>query len=145
MRRLLIAPLLLISCTSSTITNTAPGDISVLEAGEFHYIARSSAGRPLLTGRIEFVFRDDSTISGTWEIARLPGADKNAVVGPQIGSGTLVGNLRDGTLVVQLNPTNADHNVVLLATSNAHGYTGRWQWITIVGPQAEGPFEATPE
>jgi len=136
MRPLLLAPALLMACSSAPDDNAAP------RTGGFHYSALSASGQPLLTGHLEFTFTDDSTVTGSWVIAWLPAADTTLPVGPQVGSGVLVG-LRSGTtLRIQLNPTNADHNVALQAVPSAGGYAGQWEWTTFTGPRSAGTFVA---
>ncbi len=139
MRVLLFAALTLVACTAG------PAETAALRAGGYHYSARSAAGQPLLDGRLEIRSVDDSTLRGTWEIAWVAGADMSADVGPQVGSGTLTGSRRGDTLLIQLNPTYADNNVVLQAVSSADGYAGHWEWNTITGPRTAGPFVASVE
>ncbi len=136
MRALALALSLLVACSGD------PADVSLLRSGTLHYTARSAGGAPLLAGQIEFTFSGDSTLSGTWSIGWLPGTDTTVTVGPQVGSGELVGRRNGDTLLIQLNPTNADHNVLLFAVVDGNGYSGRWEWSTIVGPQSAGTFSA---
>jgi len=135
-RALPLALLLVAACTID------PGPSAAVRSGVFRYTARSVSGEPLLTGKIELDCLEDSTVTGRWTIAWLPGADSTAPVGPQVGSGELAGTRVGDTLRLQLNPNNADHNVDLEATRGGSGYTGRWQWVTFTGPRAAGPFSA---
>jgi hypothetical protein len=139
MRAVPLALAVLLACSS------APADTSAPRAGTFRYSALSARGAPLLTGRLDFTFPDDSTLAGSWAITWLPGADTTTPVGPQLGAGNLVGTRHGDTLRVQLNPMNADHNVVLLAVAVLDGYAGQWQWITATGPRSAGRFVATSE
>lgn len=138
MRSLTFALGLLIACSGAPAEGTGP------LPGSFHYTALDTMGHALLAGQVVFTFPDDSTLTGRWTIAWLPGADTTIPVGPQVGSGVLVGTSRGDTLLVQLNPTNADHNVALLAVPAADGYSGQWQWITATGPRTWGTFVAVP-
>jgi hypothetical protein len=139
MRPFLFPLVSLMACTG------APVDPTALRTVGYHYSARSATGQPLLSGHLELGFPDDSTLRGTWVIAWVPGADTTIAVGPQVGSGDLVGSRRGDTLLVQLNPTNADNNVDLQAVVGADGYAGRWEWITITGPRTAGTFVAAPD
>lgn len=136
MRALFASLGLILACSG------APADSSAPRIGSFRYSALSATGQPLLAGHIEFAFPDDSTLTGTWAIAWLPGADTTEQVGPQVGSGVLIGAYRGGTLLIQLNPTNADNNVALQAVPSAGGYAGHWDWITATGPRSGGAFVA---
>jgi hypothetical protein len=139
MRTFLFALVSVMACAG------APADTTALRTGGYHYSAGSATGQPLLSGHLELEFTDDSTLRGTWVIGWVPGADTTVAVGPQVGSGDLVGSRRGDTLLVQLNPTNADNNVALQAVLGADGYTGRWEWITIAGPRTAGAFVAAPD
>jgi hypothetical protein len=137
MRAVLIASGLLVACSTAPATFTA-------RSGTFHYIAMSQ-GKPVLTGRLHLTFPDDSTIVGPWAIAWLPDADTTVPVGPQVGTGNLVGARSGDSLMIQLNPGNADHNVGLVAGAAAAGYRGKWEWVTFAGPRSGGIFSAIPE
>jgi hypothetical protein len=137
MRTLLLALLLLLGCAD------VPAGVSLLRSGELRYTARGATGEPLLGGQLELTVADDSTVRGTWTIGWLPGADTTLPVGPQIGSGELTGTRSGDTLRIQLNPGYADNNVGLLAIVDASGYSGQWEWSTIVGPRSGGSFAAS--
>jgi len=137
--RLTLLPLAaLLACFNAT--DTKAGELRI---GSFHYTARSTAGRPLLVGRITLTEAADSTVTGTWEIRWGPGADTTTLVGPQVGSGTLLGRRDGSVLLLDLNPGNADHNVILQAHPHARGYAGIWDWTTFTGPRTSGTFVAT--
>ena len=114
----LLALALLLGCAGAS-TETAAS-----RAGGFRYVGRSPAGVPVLTGRIALAIPDDSTVTGTWAIGWIPGADTTLPVGPQVGSGTLVGHRMGDTLLIEMNPNWADNNVALKAFPTADGYTG---------------------
>ena len=46
------------------------------------------------------------------------------------------------SISMNLNPGWADNNVVLSGTVEKDRISGKWTWITFVGPTAEGTFEA---
>ena len=139
MRTLALASILLAACNASSTDNSAPAPVT------FRYSALDATGSPLLTGRLTLTSVDDSTVTGTWNIAWAPGADTTSPVGPQVGSGTLTGRRVGGTLILELNPGNADNNVGLQAIPHSGGYSGTWQWTAFTGPRAEGRFVASPE
>ncbi|MEO8635709.1 MAG: hypothetical protein ABI587_10580 [Gemmatimonadales bacterium] len=132
----LFATLLLAACSS------APAGIAAARGDGFQYTARSAAGQSLLTGRLQLAFPDDSTVTGTWTIAWVPGADTTMEVGPQVGAGILTGSRSGDTLRLQLNPNMADNNVGLRAVRTAEGYAGEWEWVAFTGPRSGGSFVA---
>ena len=139
MRLAIVLSLLLLACASTSEESAGLGTHS------FRYSALSSEGKPLLTGQLAFRFIDNSTVAGTWTIGWADGADTTAVVGPQIGSGLLVGTRRGAMLAIQLNPDYADNNVGLEAIRTSRGYAGHWVWTAITGPRTSGRFAAERE
>ena len=130
----LLALALLLGCAGASTETAAP------RTGGFRYVGRSQAGEPVLTGRIELAFPDDSTVTGSWAINWIPGADTTLEVGPQVGSGTLVGRRMGDSLLIEMNPSWADNNVALKAVPSADGYTGHWTWTAFAGPRSGGSF-----
>jgi hypothetical protein len=118
---------------------TAPG---TLKDGVLHYNA-SLQGTPLLVGTLRLAVHADSTVTGTWQIDWVGGADTTAPVGPQVGHGTLSGRqIADGSVQLNLNPFYADNNVFLSATVTVAGLSGVWSWSGFAGPIANGRFQA---
>jgi hypothetical protein len=114
-----------------------------LRSAVLHYSAASAQGAPLLAGSLRLEAHDDSTVTGTWAIDWVVGADTTAPVGPQVGSGTLSGQLYgDGSLALNLNPLYADNNVVLYSEVTTTGLSGQWTWSGFAGPLASGRFSA---
>jgi hypothetical protein len=107
------------------------------------YSYSAYAGDALVVrGDITLGVDPDSTITGTWRLARVPGSDTTVVVGPQIGKGTLVGRLDSDGAWVDLNPGWADNNVFLdLPRDSTLPRSGSWSFSTIVGPVASGRVE----
>jgi hypothetical protein len=137
-RLLIPACALLIGCAGPMAGSEGPG------AGTFRYTATGPGGSIVLAGILDLEFPDDSTVLGHWAIAWIPGADTTLPVGPQVGAGSLAGSKSGDTLLIQLNPGNADNNVGLKALAAASGYHGWWEWVTLTGPRTEGSFAAVP-
>ncbi|HET9709896.1 MAG TPA: hypothetical protein VFP39_16460 [Gemmatimonadales bacterium] len=119
---------------------TAPG---TLKDGVLQYRASNQQGTELLAGSLRLAVHTDSTVTGTWQIDWVTGADTTAPVGPQVGHGTLSGRqLADGSVELNLNPLYADNNVFLNATVTVAGLSGEWSWSGFAGPIANGRFQA---
>ena len=116
-----------------------------LADGELRYRATTATGKPLLDGSLSLTFPTDSTVTGTWQIRWSAGADTTSPVGPQIGTGSLVGTRRADTLLLELNPGYVDNNVSLRGVATSGGLRGDWRWATIAGPFTSGPFSAVPD
>jgi hypothetical protein len=127
------------ACTDDT-QNPDPGP---MRSGTYAYEAFGSSGRRILTGWVTIQLHEDSTATASWEIDWAPGADTTLPVGPQVGEGTATGYQTAEGLVLDLNPDANDNNVVLRAVQVGNGYTiaGRWSYLQLTGPRAEGRFE----
>lgn len=138
MRTTCVATILLCSACSGS-----PSAPAAQRAGGFEYHAFVTPGHEVLKGTIDFEFSDDSVVTGTWSIAWAMGADTTLEVGPQVGSGPLVGSRYGDTMRIQLNPDFADNNVGLVAVATPDGWRGEWEWVAFTGPRTRGPFTAS--
>lgn len=128
-----------VACSGVGVTPTGS-----LKSAALRYNAASAQGVPLLAGSLSLAIHEDSTVTGTWVIDWVAGADTTARVGPQVGSGTFSGQqLSDGSVQLNLNPLYADNNVFLSATVTRDGFSGEWSWSGIAGPITTGRFTAT--
>lgn len=82
---------------------------------------------------------DSTAIAGTWAFQGVSSVDR---VGPQVGSGTLAGELTGSKLSIDLNPGWRDNNVILIGSAQGEKIVGTWSWITFAGPTSNGTFEA---
>jgi hypothetical protein len=134
-----LQPGLLLLCFACSNGPSAP---PALRDGSFQYAAFTESGQRVLEGRLRLTFPNEATVTGTWSIDWAAGADTTAVVGPQVGSGQLAGTHQRDTLVIELNPGNADNNVGLVAVTTSPGWRGEWEWVTLTGPRSKGTFMA---
>jgi hypothetical protein len=143
MRQLLFALSVVAIGTACSDGVTGPEELS----GVYVYHATDSAGTLLLTGTLQMVFQDDSSVTGSWGIEREPDAGGDSEVGPQIGEGTLQGRLSAEGLVLDLNPGSADNNVLLIGAlvrdAGAPKLAGDWRYSAFAGEVAAGHFTAT--
>lgn len=131
---------------------TDPSDpLSLPPGGNFTYDAYSPVEQHLLTGVLHLEWADvtidgrtERHLTGSWEIWRVPGSDTTIAVGPQVGSGQLVGTEGEDGVVLDLFPARMDDNVILRATVDGNRITGQWSWSTIAGVATQGRFTATP-
>ena len=108
-------------------------------SGVYSYLAQIG-NAPVVEGRLTLVVADDSSVTGTWELQRVPASDTTITVGPQLGSGTLRGQLAASGLWLDLNPGWADNNVFLsLSSQTAASLAGLWDHSTLLGSVAGGP------
>ena len=105
----------------------------------YSYSGYNSKGQLVVVGSMTLAVTDSQTVSGTWALqCVVPGEN----VGPQTGSGTLLGSIRGARVTVNLNPQWVDNNVFLSGSFDKDRFSGTWMWSTLVGSTAEGKFEA---
>ncbi len=132
-------------CLVTAACGDAPLEVDSL-SGRFDYTGLDSAGSQLLTGWLDLAVAQDGSIQGTWLIDWAPDADTTQVVGPQLGTGTLTGQLDNGQVWIDLNPAMSDNNVILTGTTSTAGplprLVGDWTHVTLGGPTVAGFFDA---
>lgn len=105
----------------------------------FSYQGFTAEGELFASGSLFFSQMDTARVEGVWFISKKKEVEN---IGPQIGRGTLVGQITEGRIVIDLNPEMRDNNVILMGTLENDSIVGKWQWVTFAGPTSEGPFEA---
>jgi hypothetical protein len=123
-----------------------PGDFGPAAiAGTLDYVAWADSGTRLLEGVLTIMGQSNQHVSGTWEIHWAAGADTANPndIGPQMGTGDLIGVVQDTTVSIDLTPGFVDNNVGLLGCVTAEGFAGTWSHVGIAGEIAHGPFAAT--
>ena len=106
----------------------------------YAYKAYNAKGELAVNGTMTLSVADLTSVTGTWSCDAVLPSEK---VGPQVGTGGLTGTIQKSSISINLNPGWADNNVFLQGTVSSDRITGRWMWSTLIGPTAEGTFEAT--
>jgi len=144
----LLLLLLSAGCDEARDLNGSSG----VPVGAMSYRSYDDLGRLVVTGWIDFEIPDIQNgpplprdFDGTWSFRALADTDR---IGPQSGSGVLVGWFTDNGVVVELQPAQVDNNVRLVGTLIAGGpapmrYEGDWEWMTLTGVRARGTFRAS--
>jgi hypothetical protein len=141
---LMTAAVVLAGCSTDSsldnpVTATSSLDKTTLETQTaLQYVGYSRDGIVVVRGTLTLSVSTVGRVVGRWE---LRGADP-ARIGPQVGRGTLTGNLVDGILSINLNPQNADNNVLLSGRFSRTEYAGRWEWVGLRGVLNAGTFRA---
>jgi hypothetical protein len=105
----------------------------------YSYTGHSQTGAMIVRGQLILSVRDTANLTGRWSLRAL--VDPNRI-GPQVGTGRLTGQLRGGTLTINLNPNYVDNNVMLRGRFLRDRYAGEWTWIGFAGVLNSGTFEA---
>jgi hypothetical protein len=130
---LFLSLLLLTFCSDDGIVSP------YLSNGTYFYSAYDSSSNKVAAGSLLISFLDSVNFSGNWVITSTSDQQN---IGPQKGSGVLLGNIEGGLLYINLNPNYADNNVVLRGEANNNKMVGTWQWVTFSGVTNSGFFEA---
>ena len=105
--------------------------------GAYAYTGYDSTGTKIVKGWIKIDFDDSTTISGEWELDKI-GDPEN--IGPQVGSGTLMGNLQNNQLFLNLNPDYVDNNVFIICPYDDQKLAGTWNYAGFPGIINYGTF-----
>ncbi|MBX2991244.1 MAG: hypothetical protein KF749_08750 [Bacteroidetes bacterium] len=104
----------------------------------YQYVGYARDGSPIVRGQLVLSV-SPANVRGNW---RLASALNEGRIGPQIGRGILTGSFSDGILNINLNPNNADNNVLLSGRFDRNQYIGQWKWVGFRGLMNGGTFEA---
>ena len=107
--------------------------------GAFAYTGFDSTGVKIVQGWIKFEFDDSTSISGDWELDKI-GNPQN--IGPQVGSGNLMGSMVNDQLHLNLNPQYKDNNVFLICPYDDQKLIGTWNYAGFPGIINYGTFVA---
>jgi hypothetical protein len=127
-----------VACTDNgeqPVGSLQPGGVP----DKYLYKAYNSKGDLAVSGTMTLWVPDTTSVTGTWSCVAVLPSEK---VGPQVGTGGLTGTIQKSSISINLNPGWADNNVFLLGTVSSDRITGRWMWSTLIGPTAEGTFQA---
>jgi hypothetical protein len=108
--------------------------------GEYQYTGYDENGVKVVEGRLSITSLEAEQVKGTWEFKQI-GEGKR--IGPQVGSGDLVGSVNGKEVYINLNPNWADNNVNLRGKVEGNRYRGSWSHDGFAGSMSAGTFEAT--
>ena len=114
---------------------TSSDDLS----GTYSYSGYTENLTLIVSGSMELELNDEQEITGSWDFSAVTPTDD---IGPQIGSGELIGAVEDTLIMINLNPQNADNNVILVGELEGNNLNGIWQYVGFPGVITEGKFQA---
>ena len=106
--------------------------------GVYQYSGYDKAGKKVVEGLLEITSIESNRLKGTWQLKPIGNAEK---IGPQVGTGTLVGELNKDTVNINLNPNMADNNVNLTGKIEGAHFHGDWSFSGFAGVISQGTFE----
>lgn len=116
--------------------------------GDYQYTGYDRSGSKVVEGRLSItsveskrIQKEESIqIKGNWQLNKVGDQEK---IGPQVGSGELVGSIIQGKVYLNLNPNINDSNVFLEGTIEGKRFHGTWSFKGYAGAINQGTFEAT--
>jgi hypothetical protein len=109
----------------------------------YDYKGFDTNGNLLVSGVITLRLDGPTQVKGTWKLTVL-NKDKLRELGPQDGSGKILGQLKDDSIFLNLNPDQFNSNIYLeskVARANMFQIKGKWGYYGFVGKLNEGNFE----
>ncbi|MCH7612087.1 MAG: hypothetical protein IIB95_12420 [Candidatus Marinimicrobia bacterium] len=119
--------------------NSDDTSVGPIPTGAYQYKSYDTTGVAIVKGWLTLNYEDSLHITGEWHLEKI-GNPQN--IGPQVGSGNLIGGIDQGRVWVELNPQYADNNLQLIGIIEDGYYEGEWIWLSIVGITNRGSFEA---
>lgn len=95
----------------------------IIPEGTYNYNGYDPTGVKIVTGWVKIIIVASTYLSGEWNLEKI-GDPQN--IGPQVGSGTLIGNFENNQLFLNLNPDYVDNNVFLTCPYDDQKLTGKW-------------------
>lgn len=143
--------LTMLALTGYALAGSMPKSIErtqPLRIGSYQYSGYDKSGRKILKGRLSIIsvqphrnkHEESYEIKGYWRLYKI-GDPK--MIGPQTGTGDLVGSIDKGEIHIELNPHMADNNVTLRGKIEGRRFHGTWGYSGFAGSINEGTFEAT--
>jgi hypothetical protein len=134
------------SAPKPTEQNTSEQNSSPL-IGDYHYSSHDQKGERVVEGTLSItsverkrIYADEVTeVKGHWKLEKVGHQER---IGLQEGTGELVGSIKDGELIINLNPNIDDANVYLRGRVEGKRYQGTWSFRGYAGTISEGTFEA---
>jgi hypothetical protein len=132
-----------LACSSKNIEQTKPFPV-----GDYQYTGYVRSGDKIVEGQLSITsvesrrIRSEESIQlkGNWQLNKVGNQEK---IGPQVGSGELIGSIIKGEVYINLNPRISDSNVILKGTIEGKRFHGTWSFNGYGGAINKGTFEAT--
>lgn len=114
-------------------------DQSYTVSVRYQYAGYDHESRQVVKGFITIVRGESNSISGGWQ---LEATGDPSGIGPQVGSGKLVGAVDGERIWIGLNPDYVDNNVMLVGRISGSVVSGTWEYVGFPGVLAQGTFRA---
>ena len=107
----------------------------------YRYKGFDTNGTLVVEGVLSLSINNTNRVEGDWKLHEVkPENTKN--LGSQIGSGKLAGQINESKINLDLNPGQADDNVLLSGEVTTTNISGTWGYYGYAGKIVGGKFEA---
>lgn len=128
--------------TTKSVEQTKP-----FPTGDYQYTGYDRNGGKMVEGQLSITSVESRRIQseesiqlkGNWQLTKVGNQEK---IGPQVGSGELIGSIIKGELYINLNPNISDSNVMLKGIIEGKRFYGTWSFNGYAGAINQGTFEA---
>ena len=134
----IVVPILLGLGVLECSANSKP-PVSSSPIGVYQYSGYDKAGKKIVEGLLEITSIESNHLKGTWQLKAIGSREK---IGPQVGTGTFIGDLDKDSVRINLNPNMADNNVYLAGKIDGARFHGEWSFSGFAGVISQGTFEA---
>jgi hypothetical protein len=140
--------LLTLSCYVIACSSLNTGEQKTpFPVGDYQYTGYDKQGSKVVEGRLSIMSVEPRRIGsetqiqikGNWQLNKV-GNQKQ--IGPQVGSGDLIGAIIKGEILIDLNPNISDSNVNLRGKIEGRRFHGTWSFDGYAGSISKGTFEA---
>jgi len=134
---LLVVSFSVLACSSASNATQQPKPFPL---GDYQYTGYGSNGDKIVEGQLSITSIESDRLKGEWQLNKVGDAEK---IGPQVGTGNLVGENSKGEIYINLNPNMADNNVRLRGKIEGNRFHGTWSFDGESGAINKGTFEAS--
>jgi len=107
--------------------------------GDYQYKGFDKAGKAVVEGQLSIKSIDETGVKGEWSLRAIGNPEK---IGPQTGTGTFSGQIKNDAMSINMNPNMADNNVNLSGKIEGGQIRGTWSYSGFAGEINRGTFEA---
>ncbi len=130
---LIISLFIFLSCSNIEKTGTT-------HLEKYSYRSYDIVGNLVGEGSLYISRTDSGTVEGNWSIRNVHNC---STCGSQFGSGYLIGQIKNDSIYINLNPDYPESYTELTGKLQNGNISGEWLWTNLIVASNRGTFEAT--
>ena len=125
---------------SALLTSCSSGEkAGIIELGNYSFRSYDIVGNLVGQGSIYLTKTDSGTVEGNWSIRNVHNC---LSCGSQFGSGYLMGQIKNDSIYLNLNPDYPESCTTLSGKLNSGKIYGEWLWTNLIVASNRGTFKA---